>query len=87
VDEWEITNADGDVVDPNKDRLRWDENLTFMATRWQLFECSLVGVPADSAAQVRAIPRGFTNLEDIRERMRVRWRMLCRHLRVLGYVQ
>jgi phage head maturation protease len=47
VDQWEITNADGDVVDPDKDRMRWDDDLTFTATRWALYECSLVGVPAD----------------------------------------
>jgi len=45
VDQWQITGADGDVVDEAD--VRWSDNLTFTATRWQLFEASLVGVPAD----------------------------------------
>jgi phage head maturation protease len=83
VEQWLTTNADGDVVDERN--ARWDDNLTFTATRWQLFECSLVGVPADGAALVRAMPRGFNDLESIRVRMSVRYRMLRRHLRVLGH--
>jgi HK97 family phage prohead protease len=83
VDQWAITNDDGDVVDERN--IRWDDNLTFTATRWQLFEASLVGVPADSVAQVRGMSRGFSTLEDIRTRMRVRYRMLLRHLRVFGH--
>jgi phage head maturation protease len=83
VDAWEITDADGEVVDERN--VRWNDNLTFTATRWALLECSAVGVPADSVAQVRSMPRGFIALEDIRTRMRVRHRMLCRHLRVFGH--
>ena len=49
VDEWEVKDADGNVIDPN--RLRWDDNsddLTFTATRWELLEVSLVTIPADA---------------------------------------
>jgi hypothetical protein len=85
VDEWRITDGDGNVIDPDRDRIKWDEDLSFLAKRWQLFEVSLVGVPADGAAQVRAMQRGFNDLESVRVRMRVRHRMLRRHLRVLGH--
>jgi phage head maturation protease len=83
VDEWRITDADGDVVDERN--VRWNDDLTFTATRWQLFEASLVGVPADSVAQVRSMSRGFSTLEDFRVRCQVRYRMLLRHLRVFGH--
>jgi phage head maturation protease len=56
VEDWEITDADGAVVDP--ERVRWDDELTFTATRWQLFEASLVGVPADGTAMVRSFGSG-----------------------------
>jgi phage head maturation protease len=53
VRDWEITDADGDVVDPNSNR--WSEDsLTFTATKWELAECSLVSVGADSGAGFRA---------------------------------
>jgi phage head maturation protease len=58
VEDWEITDADGNVVDPDKDRVRWDDDLTFTATRWQLFEASLVGVPADAASMIRSLGSG-----------------------------
>jgi phage head maturation protease len=54
VEEWRITDKDGRVLDPEVDRIRFDDDLTFTATRWELLECSLVSVPADSAAAVRA---------------------------------
>ena len=54
VDAWEITDADGTVIDPEKQILDVDEGLTFTATRWELLEASLVSVPADPAAMVRA---------------------------------
>jgi HK97 family phage prohead protease len=51
--DWRITDADGDEVDPNS--ARWNEDgLTFTATRFQLVECSLVSVPADADAGMRA---------------------------------
>ncbi|MFB0491304.1 hypothetical protein ABIE45_003890 [Methylobacterium sp. OAE515] len=54
VDAWEITDADGTVIDPEKQILDVDDGLTFTATRWELLEASLVSVPADPAAMVRA---------------------------------
>ncbi|MET4514349.1 HK97 family phage prohead protease [Bradyrhizobium sp. I1.7.5] len=75
VEEWEITDADGDLV--NERDICWDDGLTFTATRWQLFEASLVGVPADAVACVRSI--GSSNeLVDIRARMLARQRMFDR---------
>jgi hypothetical protein len=38
------------VLDPEQDRIRIDDNLTFTATRWALLEASLVSVPAGPAA-------------------------------------
>jgi hypothetical protein len=58
VEDWQISDADGKVLDPDADRMRWDEDLTFTATRWQLFEASLVGVPADGTAMVRSLGSG-----------------------------
>jgi HK97 family phage prohead protease len=83
VDQWLITDEDGDVVDERD--VSWNDKLTFTATRWQLFEASLVSVPADSASMIRAMPRGFNDLESIRARMSVRYRMLRRQLQVFGY--
>jgi Caudovirus prohead serine protease len=55
VNSWEITDADGDVLDPETDKIPWDsEGLTFTATEWELHECSLVSVPADASAGIRS---------------------------------
>jgi hypothetical protein len=51
-----VRDEDGRLVDPERDRISWDEDgLNFLGTGWQLLEASLVGVPADAAAAVRAI--------------------------------
>ena len=58
VEEWEVTDAVGHVVHP--DSMRWDEdNLIFTATRWELLKASLVTVPADAGAGIRAHQGGF----------------------------
>jgi hypothetical protein len=79
VDDWKISDADGNVIDPEKDRVRWDGDLTFTATRWQLFEVSLVGVPADGASMIRSLGGGrcLTEVEAIKTRMRMRMRALA----------
>jgi phage head maturation protease len=80
VEDWEITDADGDVIDERD--VRWDDDLTFTATRWQLFEASLVGVPADASAAVRSMmSRGGIAVVDIRARMRARQRIVMRRRR------
>lgn len=81
VDEWQVTNGDGDVV--HERDVSWDDDLTFTATRWQLFEASLVGVPADGTAMVRAMWCGSEEIENIRARMAARQRMVRRHMRML----
>jgi phage head maturation protease len=76
VDQWRITDADGDVVDERD--VRWDDALTFTATRWQLFEASLVGVPADSASSIRSLSFCDPELANVVARMQARQRMYDR---------
>jgi phage head maturation protease len=79
VSKWEISDEDGDIIDPEKGQIRWDDNLTFTATRWQILEASLVGVPADAASAVRSFGRGATgDLVDVRARMESRNRIATR---------
>ena len=54
VDVWEIKDEDGNVIDPERERLLWDEQYTFTAKRWELLEVSLVSVPADPSAVFRS---------------------------------
>jgi phage head maturation protease len=77
VDQWEIRDASGDLIDPDKDRVRWDDDLTYTATRWQLFEASLVDVPADSASMIRSLG-GYNELANAKARMAARARMVSR---------
>lgn len=79
VESWLITDDDGDVVDEKS--IRWDDDLTFTATRWQLFEASLVGVPADASAMVRSMSIGANTIDDIRARMRARHSIVLGHRR------
>jgi phage head maturation protease len=53
VTKWGVADANGNAVDPERAHI----HLTFTATRWQLFEVSLVGVPADGAALVNRLRR------------------------------
>jgi hypothetical protein len=88
VSEWEITDSDGRVIDPDVERVRWDEDgLTFTATRWSLHEGSLVTVPADMHSSIRSMgsgrDRAFAGIShntvvDIRARMNARMRMATR---------
>lgn len=81
VESWGITDADGDPVDPS--RASWEDDLTFTATRWQLLECSLVGVPADGSAMIRSINGHGGSIEDMIFRMQCRQRMLERGQQVM----
>lgn len=47
VDKWKVTDADGNVIDPERERMTFDETYTFEAIRWELLEVSIVSVPAD----------------------------------------
>jgi phage head maturation protease len=77
VEEWSIADADGNVIDG--DRAQWDDDLTFTATRWELLECSLCSVPADSTASVRSLGgKHHIGTDDIAERMLIRTRMHAR---------
>jgi hypothetical protein len=86
VNQWEITDAKGNVIDPDVDRIRWDDDgLTFTATRWALHEGSLVSVPADPLSGIRSFGTGrdratFIGIsnrapDDVLVRMQVRQRM------------
>ncbi|WP_407174425.1 HK97 family phage prohead protease [Bradyrhizobium sp. STM 3562] len=79
VDQWQITDADGGVVDERD--ARWDDDLTFTATRWQLFEASLVGVPADAASSIRSLGDPDV-LRSVRARMRARHNIVLRNSRL-----
>jgi hypothetical protein len=61
VEEWQISDENGDIIDPEKSRLRRDDadDLTYTAVVWELIECSLVTTPADTAATVRSIGGGY----------------------------
>jgi phage head maturation protease len=74
VDSWLITDADGDVVEERD--IGWNDELTFTATRWQLFEASLVGVPADAVASVRSLGGGRDLIADVKARMLARYKMM-----------
>ena len=76
VTEWSCVDSDGDAVDPNY--ASWDDNLVFTATRWQLLEASLVGVPADSLAAVRSLGGEDDTAHNARVRMEVRERIMIR---------
>jgi phage head maturation protease len=99
VNEWEITDEKGRVIDPDVERIRWDENgLTFTATSWSLHEGSLVSVPADPLSGIRSLGTGLdraafigaSNHAEIRARMNarqvihVRQSMYDRQARVIG---
>jgi hypothetical protein len=58
VEEWEIAGKDGRIINPDRDRVSWDDDLTFTATRWELLEASLVSCPADATAMVRSLGTG-----------------------------
>jgi phage head maturation protease len=74
VKEWRVTDSDGALVDENN--TSWDDDLTYTATRWQLFEGSLVGVPADILSAVRKLGNGSDfNVADTIARMEARQRM------------
>jgi phage head maturation protease len=76
VEEWEITDSDGRIIDPEIDHVRWDDDLTFTATRWELLEVSLVTVPADAAAGIRSLSRILDSdalmIANVRARMEAR---------------
>jgi phage head maturation protease len=82
VDEWEVRDQDDDVIDPDKQRISWDDNLTFTATKWQILECSLVSTPADTQALIRSITSN-PEINLIRERMQIRQAMHDRQQAIL----
>jgi hypothetical protein len=52
--DWEISDPEGRLLDPSKDRVNFDGDLTFTAIRWEPLEASLVTAPADAAASIRS---------------------------------
>ncbi len=83
VEQWEIRDAGGRVVDPEKEYGKWsDDDLTFIATKFELLEVSLALVPQDADAVIgadRAFPAPPADPHrDLRGRMEARTRMLLR---------
>jgi hypothetical protein len=91
VREWEISDAKGNILDPEITNIRSDDDLTFTATRWDLHEGSLVSVPADHLSGIRSLggaDRAFVphpeRLADVHTRMLVRQRMTERQTAYFG---
>jgi hypothetical protein len=78
VSAWEITDADDNILDPEKTHISWDADLTYTAIRFEILESSLVAVPADAAAIIRTLGSGFDHVEAVRARMESRERMATR---------
>jgi Caudovirus prohead serine protease len=87
VRQWEIRDSDGNIVDPEKERVRWDEKLSFEARSWEVLEASLVACPADASAVIRTIDLAFNatsifrsgdDVATIRARALARQRMTTR---------
>jgi HK97 family phage prohead protease len=76
VSEWRVTDADGDVVE--EDHIHWSDDLTFTAVRWELYEASLTGIPADIASAIRSAGGRPNVVADTRARMMARERMAMR---------
>jgi hypothetical protein len=74
VRSWEISDQDGNILDPDRNQLRWDDNLTYTATRWVLHEASLVSVPADYLSGVRSFSNTDHDPDLINRRARMRAR-------------
>jgi hypothetical protein len=55
VEEWEISDKEGNILDPENDRMNMNETYNFEAVRWEVLECSLTGVPADETAAIRTL--------------------------------
>jgi phage head maturation protease len=75
VSQWSVTDDDGDIVDDQN--ISWNDVLTYTATRWMLYEASLVGVPADVASAIRS-HGGGGSADDPRVRAGCRERMQVR---------
>jgi hypothetical protein len=89
VREWEITDSAGNILDPDVANIRFDDDLTFEAVKWDLHEASLVSVPADSLSGIRSLGHGdraiaFNDITDIRVRMMARQRMSERQSTYFG---
>jgi hypothetical protein len=76
VSKWDVRDIDGEQID--EDHVGWDDNLTFTAKRWMLYEASCVGVPADTQAAIRSLGNEQGPAHDARVRMEVRSRMAQR---------
>jgi phage head maturation protease len=83
VDQWQIKDASGRVLDPEVDRIVIDGSLIFEAVKWRLLEASVVSVPADDEANFRSFPSG-TGIGAVRA-TRARMIMRMRALGMRGY--
>jgi hypothetical protein len=75
---WLIEDEDGNTIDPETDRIRWDDTgLVFTADTWELLEVSAVLIAADPSSVLRGLVTNH-NVEDTRARMESRERMAAR---------
>jgi len=72
VKTWEISDEQGNVLDPDTQQIHWDDDLTFTATLWILHEGSLVSVPADHLSSVRSVGNIDLEIANRRARMQAR---------------
>jgi len=82
VTAWSAADGEGNSIDV--DDARWDDDLTFTATRWELLEGSLVCCPADSLSGVRSLGSGGDTVAAIRTRMLCLQRMAERQFYTLA---
>jgi Caudovirus prohead serine protease len=76
VREWTISDADGNVIDPETTRISFGDDLIFTASRFEVLELSLCSVAADPDARVRSLGgNAGSSISDVRARMRARQRM------------
>jgi hypothetical protein len=73
--DWLIEDDDGNTIDPETERIRWDDDgLTFTAAKWELLEVSAVLVAADASASIRGLGIGHS-VADTLARMESRQNM------------
>jgi hypothetical protein len=83
VNRWRVENEDGETIDATNTYWSDGDELTYIAERWELLECSCVNIAADAGAGIRDEPNTSANtIADIRARMQARQNMSDRMSRL-----